>query len=97
MPTITKETVQKIADISKLTLSDEEVEQMIDHLSSFMNFANKLNELNTEDVEPTTHIFPEQTTALRKDEADRVLTQEKALKNAPEQKDGHFKVPSILE
>lgn len=97
MTKINKEQVMNIADIAQLALSDEEAEQMTEHLRSFMEFVDKLNELNTEDVPATRHIFPEQTITLRKDEAKQLLTQDEALKNAPEHKDGHFVVPSILE
>lgn len=97
MPTINEEKVKEIADLAKLSLTEEEVEQMTKHLRSFMDFAEKLKELNTDDVERTTHVFPEQTIALRKDEAKRSLTQEEALLNAPDKQDGQFKVPSILE
>jgi len=97
MTEINKDEVMNIADIAKLALTDEEAEDMTEHLHNFMKFVDKLNELNTDDVLPTTHIFPEQTAILRKDEAKQSITQEEALKNAPEHKDGHFKVPAILE
>lgn len=97
MTTINKDEVKKIADVAKLTLSEEELDEMTEHLRSFMDFAAKIDELNTADVERTTHVLKEQPVALRDDQAKSSLTQDEALKNAPEHKDGHFKVPSILE
>ena len=91
-----KSDVRTIAEAAKLALSDEEAEQLRDHLRSFMDYADKLNELNTDDVEPTAHIYYEQN-VLRKDEAKQSLPREEALKNAPDHQDGQFKVPSILE
>lgn len=96
MAQFNKDLVIKIADVAKLALSDEEAEEMTDHLRSFMNYADKLNELNTDDVKPTTHVNHEQN-VLRRDEAKQSLTQEEALNNAPDQQEGQFKVPSILE
>lgn len=92
---ITKERVLKVADIAKIHLTEQEAEEMQDHLHSFLEYATQLHEINTEDVIPTTHIYYE-TNILRKDDAKHVLTQEEAIKNAPDQQDGYFKVPSIL-
>src|SRR5690625_3957895 len=97
MTTINKDEVKKIADVAKLTLSEEELDKMTEHLRSFMGFAAKIDELNTADVERTTHVLKEQLVALRDDQAKSSLTQDEALTNAPASNDGHFKVPSILE
>lgn len=97
MTQISKDQVMNIADVVKLALSDEEVEQMTEHLRSYMKFIDKLNELNTEDIPATTHVFLDQTVTLRRDEARLELSQEEVLENAPEHQDGHFKVPSILD
>src|SRR5690625_6937203 len=86
MTTINKDEVKKIADVAKLTLSEKELDEMTEHLRSFMDFAAKIDELNTADVERTTHVLKEQPVALRDDQAKSSLTQDEALKNAPDRK-----------
>jgi len=96
MAKITQEDVKRLADVSQIAMTDDEIEKYTADMQSIVKFAAKLQELNTDDVEPTIHIV-EGSNILRKDEPKRSLTQEEALKNAPEAKDGYFKVPSILE
>jgi aspartyl-tRNA(Asn)/glutamyl-tRNA(Gln) amidotransferase subunit C len=55
-----------------------------------------LNELDTENVEPTTHVL-ELSNVLRNDDSREWLTNEEALKNAPDKQDGQVKVPAVLE
>jgi len=93
---ITKEDVKQLANVSQIAMTDEEAENYVADMQSIFDFATMLQELNTDDVEPTLHILQE-TNVLRADEPKRLLTQEEALKNAPEAKDGYFKVPSILD
>ncbi|HLO12087.1 MAG TPA: Asp-tRNA(Asn)/Glu-tRNA(Gln) amidotransferase subunit GatC, partial [Pseudoneobacillus sp.] len=59
-------------------------------------FAEELNELNTEGIEPTSHVLNIKN-VLREDKAACGLPREEVLKNAPEHQNGQFKVPSILE
>ncbi|HLS06781.1 MAG TPA: Asp-tRNA(Asn)/Glu-tRNA(Gln) amidotransferase subunit GatC [Bacillota bacterium] len=96
MAKITKDDVKRLADVSQIAMTDDEAEDYVAEMQSIFEFAAMLQELNTEDVEPTIHILPG-TTMLRSDEPKHSLTQEEALKNAPEAKDGYFKVPSILD
>jgi len=96
MTQITKEQVERIADLIHLAVTDEEVAMYQEQLQSVINFANQLSELNTDDVQPTTHVLHEGN-VLREDVPKQTITQEEALKNAPDQKDGYFKVPPILE
>ncbi|HET7579997.1 MAG TPA: Asp-tRNA(Asn)/Glu-tRNA(Gln) amidotransferase subunit GatC [Bacillales bacterium] len=96
MARITKEDVQHVADLARLSFSEEELETFTQQLDDIIGFAEQLNELNTENVEPTTHVL-EMSNVLRDDEAREWLTREEALKNAPEKQDGQVKVPSVLE
>ncbi|HLS20732.1 MAG TPA: Asp-tRNA(Asn)/Glu-tRNA(Gln) amidotransferase subunit GatC [Bacillota bacterium] len=96
MAKITKEDVKQLANVSQIAMTDEEAENYVTEMQSIVDFATMLQELNTDDVEPTIHILQE-TNVLRPDEPKRLLTQEEALKNAPEAKDGYFKVPAILD
>jgi len=96
MAEITNERIKKIADAVRIEISDEEAAKYTEEISSVIEYANILSELNTDDVEPTTHGIV-LGNVLRKDEPKQTITQEDALQNAPDQEDGHFKVPSIME
>ncbi|WP_100012498.1 Asp-tRNA(Asn)/Glu-tRNA(Gln) amidotransferase subunit GatC [Lentibacillus sediminis] len=96
MTAISKEQVKHVAHLARLDVSEEEAEMLTEQLSSIINYAEQLNELDTDGVEPTTHVL-DLKNVLRKDEPKDWITQEEALKNAPDKADGQFKVPSILE
>ncbi|WP_042225192.1 Asp-tRNA(Asn)/Glu-tRNA(Gln) amidotransferase subunit GatC [Oceanobacillus manasiensis] len=96
MADITKEQVKHVAHLARLAVTDEEVDKFTEQLSSIITYAEQLNELDTDGVEPTTHVL-DLKNVLRKDEPKEWITQEEALKNAPDKKDGHYRVPSILE
>ncbi|WP_152656690.1 Asp-tRNA(Asn)/Glu-tRNA(Gln) amidotransferase subunit GatC [Oceanobacillus sp. CFH 90083] len=96
MAEISKEQVKHVANLARLEFDDEAVEQMANELSSIIGYAEQLNELDTENVKPTTHVL-DLKNVMRKDEPKKWITQEEALKNAPDQKDGQIRVPSILE
>lgn len=96
MADITKENVKHVADLARLAISDEEAEKFTKQLSKIIDYAELLNELDTDDIEPTTHVLDFKN-VLRKDEPKQWITQEEALKNAPDKKDGHFRVPSVME
>ncbi|QHS24193.1 Asp-tRNA(Asn)/Glu-tRNA(Gln) amidotransferase subunit GatC [Virgibacillus sp. MSP4-1] len=96
MAEISKDQVKHVANLARLAITEEEAEKLTDELGSIIKFAEQLNELDTENVEPTTHVL-DLKNVMRKDEPKQWLTQEEALKNAPDKKDGQFRVPSILE
>ncbi|TCS80588.1 Asp-tRNA(Asn)/Glu-tRNA(Gln) amidotransferase subunit GatC [Tepidibacillus fermentans] len=93
---LSKKEVEHVANLARLTLTEEEVALFTEQLSSILDFAQKLNELDTEHVKPTSHAL-NITNVFREDEVIESISREYALKNAPDQKDGQFKVPSILE
>ncbi|AVQ98151.1 aspartyl/glutamyl-tRNA(Asn/Gln) amidotransferase subunit C [Oceanobacillus iheyensis] len=96
MADISKDQVKHVAHLARLAVTDEEVDKFTEQLSSIITYAEQLNELDTDGVEPTTHVLYLKN-VLRKDEPKEWITQEEALKNAPDKKDGHYRVPSILE
>ncbi|WP_156291001.1 Asp-tRNA(Asn)/Glu-tRNA(Gln) amidotransferase subunit GatC [Oceanobacillus salinisoli] len=96
MADISKEQVKHVAHLARLAVTEEEVEQLTKDLGAIIDYAEQLNELDTDNVEPTTHVMDIKN-VMRKDESREWITQEDALKNAPDQKDGQFRVPSILE
>lgn len=96
MSRITIEQVKHVAHLARLAVTEEEAEKFTKHLDAIIEYAELLNELDTENVEPTTHVLDIKN-VLRDDQPRSWLTQEEALKNAPDQKDGQFRVPSIIE
>ncbi|RXJ02423.1 Asp-tRNA(Asn)/Glu-tRNA(Gln) amidotransferase subunit GatC [Anaerobacillus alkaliphilus] len=96
MARITKDQVKHVAHLARLSVSEEEVELFTEHLDAIIGFAEQLNELDTEGVEPTTHVLDVKN-VLREDEVRKSLSREDVLKNAPDHQDGQVKVPSILE
>ncbi|BCU82986.1 glutamyl-tRNA(Gln) amidotransferase subunit C [Polycladomyces abyssicola] len=93
---ISKEQVQHVAHLARLSLTEKEVEQFTTQLNDILHFAEKLNELDTDNVEPTTHVLP-LANVLREDEVRPSIPRDKALANAPEKRDGMFRVPAVFE
>lgn len=96
MSKITAKEVERITDLVRIAVTEEEVEKYVSEINATLDYASKLNELNTDDVEVTTHGITLQD-IMRKDEPKQSITQEEALKNAPDKQDGHFKVPTTME
>ncbi len=88
--------VRRVALLARLELSDREIAQFSTQLSAIVEYIEKLNELDTENVEPLAHCLPVHN-VFREDQVRPSLTNEQALANAPDQADGYFKVPKILE
>ena len=93
---IDRATVDHVARLARLDLTDEERERMTSELGKILEHAAKIQALDLDEVEPTSHAIPIRN-AMRRDETRVSLTQEQALSGAPEVEDGRFKVPSILE
>lgn len=96
MANITKDHVLRTADLARIAISEEEAQMYSSQINSILSYANKINELNTDGVVPTTHGIVSGN-VLREDKPERLITQEEALKNAPETEDGQFKVPAVFE
>ncbi|WEG12378.1 Asp-tRNA(Asn)/Glu-tRNA(Gln) amidotransferase subunit GatC [Pullulanibacillus sp. KACC 23026] len=96
MAGISKEDVLHVAHLARLTFSDEEAEQFTKDLGNIIQFAEQLNELDTDHVQETTHVL-DMKNVLREDHARDWLTREEALKNAPQQENGQVKVPKVFE
>ncbi|MCC3380392.1 Asp-tRNA(Asn)/Glu-tRNA(Gln) amidotransferase subunit GatC [Paenibacillus farraposensis] len=93
---ISTEDVRHVARLSRLNLTAAEEETMAGQLNAILHYAEKLNELDTEQVKPTTHVL-HVSNVMRDDEVRDSLTQEQVMRNAPEEEDGQFKVPAVLE
>jgi aspartyl-tRNA(Asn)/glutamyl-tRNA(Gln) amidotransferase subunit C len=90
---IEREQVLHVAKLARLRLSDEEVERMSEELSSILEHVERINELDLEGVEPTSHVIDVEN-VLRPDEPRACLPRERALENAPDATDEGFRVPS---
>lgn len=93
---VTKQDVETVAALARLSYTEEEKEQMTGTLNSILGYFDKLSELNTDEVEPLTHILPVEN-VMRPDEVKPSLDQETALANAPKQGRGHFVIPRVIE
>ncbi|MFC1633680.1 Asp-tRNA(Asn)/Glu-tRNA(Gln) amidotransferase subunit GatC [Planctomycetota bacterium] len=88
--------VRKVAKLSRLELTEAEVGEFTGQLSAILDYVEKMNELDTDNVEPLAHCLPI-SNILREDSAKESLGAEKALANAPQQDGNFFKVPKILD
>jgi aspartyl-tRNA(Asn)/glutamyl-tRNA(Gln) amidotransferase subunit C len=93
---LSPEEVDHIALLARLDLSAAERERAGRELSQILDHFQQLNELDTTDVEPTSHVFPV-VNVLRDDQIRPGLPRNEVLLNAPEQADGMFQVPRVVE
>ncbi|GIL22430.1 MAG: aspartyl/glutamyl-tRNA(Asn/Gln) amidotransferase subunit C [Bacteroidota bacterium] len=91
-----KETLNKIAHLARLEFNEKDAEAMLKDMSSILSFVEKLNEVNTEGVEPLTTMSHE-LNALREDKISPHLNTSTALESAPEKDNTYFRVPKVLE
>jgi len=96
MTTLSTEEVKYVAELAKLQLTEAEVELFASQLSAVLDYAAHLQEVDTSHVSPTATVLPLRS-VMRADEARPSLSQKQALANAPESKDGYFKVHAVLE
>ena len=92
-----KDTIDHISKLALLDLSEEEKEKLANELGDILNYFKKLDDLDTSNVEPTTHPIDGLKNVFREDEPWKSLSPEEALKNAKHKKDGYFKAPRILK
>lgn len=91
-----KSQVRKVARLSRLELTEAEVEEFTGQLSAILDYVEKMNELDTENIEPLAHCLPI-SNVFRPDRVGESLDPEKALANAPQRDGNFFKVPKILD
>ena len=96
MSRITKEEVRHVANLARLSLNEEEIDLFTKQLDDIITYAEQLNELNTEHIEPTSHVL-DLKNVLREDKARTWISRDEALANAPDQENGQVKVPAILD
>jgi aspartyl-tRNA(Asn)/glutamyl-tRNA(Gln) amidotransferase subunit C len=88
--------VRKVAKLARLDLTEAEIEQFTGQLSAILEYVEKMNELDTADVEPLAHCLPI-SNCFRGDVVTESLGTEKTLANAPQRDGDFFKVPKILD
>ena len=93
---ITEEQVRYVAHLSRLALTDNEVERFSGQLGEILGYVEKLNELDTSDVDPLLHALDTKN-VFREDSAGESLSRKDIMKNAPESSEGCYKVPRIIE
>ena len=93
---ITKDIVKYVADLSRLSMDDAQVAKFQGQLSTILDYIGQLDEVDTENVHPTSHVLSSMKNVFRKDVSKESLSNEEALQNAPQKKDGFFKVPRVI-
>jgi aspartyl-tRNA(Asn)/glutamyl-tRNA(Gln) amidotransferase subunit C len=93
---ISEQEVRHICHLARLKPSEEEIHRFSEQLSDVLAYMEKLNELGTDDVQPTAHALPVHN-VFRTDEPGDCLAPEQALNNAPQRDDNYFAVPKVLE
>ena len=93
---ITDETVEHIAHLARLEFNGEEKENIKQDLSKIIGFVNQLSTVDTEGVEPLI-FMTDAINVLREDVFEESITQEEALKNAPNHDSDYFKIAKVLK
>jgi aspartyl-tRNA(Asn)/glutamyl-tRNA(Gln) amidotransferase subunit C len=96
MSAISRDDVAHLAQLAHIAMSDDELARMAGELDSIVAAVASVSEVAGDDVPATSHPIP-LTNVFREDVVGETLTQEEALQNAPDQEDGRFKVPAILD
>lgn len=92
---LTGKEVEHVAMLARLKLSEEDQKKFGEQLSAILDYMKRLNDLDTEKVEPLAHVLPLHN-VFRSDEARREFSREEMLANAPLEESGLFKVPKIM-
>ena len=89
-------TVRRLAELSKLSFSENEEKDMVDGLNEMIAFVDKLKEMDTANVEPLV-FMTEETNVLREDVVEAPISQAEVLKNAPSKDMYYFRVPKVIK
>ncbi len=92
---VNKNEIEHIAKLAKLEFSDEELDDFTIEMNQILEYVEKLNELDTTDVEPLVHPI-EDVNVFREDKLKESIKTEEALKNAPDRTDTYFRVPKVI-
>lgn len=92
---LTKEAVERVAHLSRLEFSEEELEKQFEQLGSIIDMMDSLSEIDTTDVAPLNHVMDVQN-VFRQDDVHESMGVEKVLSNAPSENENMFQVPKIV-
>jgi aspartyl-tRNA(Asn)/glutamyl-tRNA(Gln) amidotransferase subunit C len=93
---VTVDDVRGVAALARLRFTPDEEQILTGELNGILEYMEKLNELDTDGVEPTSHVFP-MVNAFRKDEAEPFPSLDELKSSAPSLQDGYFRVPRIID
>jgi aspartyl-tRNA(Asn)/glutamyl-tRNA(Gln) amidotransferase subunit C len=93
---LSREQVMQIAELAKLRLTEAEIDQYAGQLSAVLEYASRLEALNTADIPPTASVLPLEN-VLREDEVRPSLPRSTAVANAPDAIEGQFRVAAVME
>ena len=94
--TIDLKTIKHISKLSRISVDDEKAKKLAGDMNTIFDFIEKLNELNTDNIEPLTSVA-ETTLKLRVDEVKSGNIREQVLKNSPDENEDFFVVPRVIE
>lgn len=92
---VDKELILKVATNARINLKEEEIKEFIQQFKEIIGSFSKLNEVNTDNVKPSFHPIDIKN-VLREDVVENCLSQEEALANTKNKKDGYFKGPKVI-
>src|SRR5215218_3888987 len=93
---LTVDEVRHVAELAKLRLTEAEIKQYAGQLSAILEYAERLQDVDTSSVPPTPYILP-LVNVMREDLSAPSLSNEEALANAPDSEDGFFRVRAVFE
>ncbi len=93
---IDRKEVEHVAQLARLKFDDEQIEMFLKQMNSILDYFDKLQELDTGDIEPTSHAVV-LNNVFRDDKMEEFPDKELLIKNAPSQENGCFKVPKVIE
>ena len=91
-----KESLLKLGKLAKLSIKDDKLDSLSADLSSIVKFIDRLQEIDTEDIDPTSNSL-DQNLILREDIAININTADEVLENAPEKELNFYSVPKVIE
>ena len=94
---ITKKDIEYVSKLARINMDEKEIESFTKQLDKILAYMNKLNELNTDNIKPTSHILNIINVKREDKLTDESLSNNEALKMAPEKEDEFFKVPKVIE
>ena len=95
--TISKEDVLYVSHLSRLKINESQIDQFQDQMATILGYIDQLNELNTEETPPTSHVLSSMKNVFREDKLKKSLTNDEALQNAPDREKNFFKVTRIIQ